>query len=383
MSNTSAFDSLSNAKRIVLKVGSALLADVENGTAKQDWIDAFSSDVVSLLKQGKEIIIVSSGGVALGRRTIGIAPGTPPQSIPLALKQASSAVGQFHMFTSYYKAFSALGINVAQVLLTMSETENRRMHLNARETLFTLLERGIVPIINENDTVSTGEIRFGDNDRLAVRVGQMVSADIVVLLSTTSGLYTDNPDKVADAKHIPLVEKITGEHLAMAGDAIPGLSTGGMKSKVEAAVNANGAGISLIIADGRKEHALQGLTNDKNTLSTLFLAQETRANARKKWIQSHIRPKGRVIIDQGAVSALKSGKSLLPIGVKTVEGAFERGDAITVHDENMTHIATGLSAFSVEKAALLLGHNSAQIAEQLGYAGRSELIHRDDLVLVS
>ncbi len=371
------------SKRIVLKVGSALLADVEKGIAKQGWIEAFSQDIQALLKGGKEIIIVSSGGVALGRSTIGIAPGTPPQNIPLALKQASSAVGQFHLFTSYYKAFTALGVNVAQVLLTMSETENRRMHLNARETLFTLLERGIVPIINENDTVSTGEIRFGDNDRLAVRVGQMVSADLVILLSTTSGLFTDNPDKVPDAQHIPLVEKISAEHIAMAGDAIPGLSTGGMKSKIEAAQNANGAGISLIIANGRDQNALSELVNDKNTSSTVFLAQETRSNARKKWIQSHIRPKGQIVVDSGAALALQTGKSLLPIGVKAVQGSFERGDAVTVHDEKMKHIATGLSAKGSETAARIAGMSSADIAELLGYVGRSELIHRDDLVLVS
>lgn len=299
------------------------------------------------------------------------------------MKQASSAVGQFHLFNSYYKAFTALDINVAQVLLTMSETENRRMHLNARETLYTLLERAIVPIINENDTVSTAEIRFGENDSLAVRVGQMIGADLVILLSTTDGLYTDNPDKNPDAEHIAVIDKIGEEHIEMAGDAIPGLSTGGMKSKIQAANNANQAGISLIIAEGCTQNALNKLISDKNTPSTLFNAQETKSNARKRWIQSHIRPQGKVFIDQGAVSALKSGKSLLPIGVKSLEGEFKRGDAITVHDEQMTHIATGLSAFSAVNASKLLGKNSREIEDILGYAGRSELIHRDDLVLIA
>lgn len=378
-----ALDRINASKRIVIKIGSVLVADSESGMVKQDWVNAFADDICALIGQGKKIVIVSSGGVALGRRTIGIPAGTPPQKIPLEMKQASSAVGQFHLFNSYYKAFTALDINVAQVLLTMSETENRRMHLNARETLYTLLKRAIVPIINENDTVSTAEIRFGENDSLAVRVGQMIGADLVILLSTTDGLYTDNPDKNADAEHIAVIDKITDEHTAMAGDAIPGLSTGGMKSKIQAAQNANQAGISLIIAEGLTKNALNQLISDKNTRSTLFNAQETKSNARKRWIQSHIRPQGKVIIDQGAVSALKSGKSLLPIGVKSIEGEFKRGDAITVHDEHMTHIATGLSAFSAANASKLLGKNSREIEEILGYAGRSELIHRDDLVLIA
>jgi len=378
-----AHNKIIEAKRIVIKIGSALLANIETGSVKQDWIDALTRDVQTLLSQGKEIIIVSSGGVALGRSTIGIPVTMPPSKIPLELKQASSAVGQFHMFTSYYKAFSELGINVAQVLLTMSETENRRMHLNARATLFTLLERNIVPIINENDTVSTGEIRFGDNDRLAVRVAQMVGADLVILLSTTDGLYTDNPDKVIDARHIPLVEKIAQEHFEMAGDAIAGLSTGGMKSKIEAANTANQAGISLIIANGQQNHALNTLIQDKNVQSTLFLASETKSNARKRWIQSHIRPKGRVIIDNGALEALKSGKSLLPVGIVSIEGAFKRGDAITVHDTQMNHIATGLSAHDYQDAQKIIGQSSAHINEIMGYIGRTEFIHRDDLVLIS
>ncbi|MAE51488.1 MAG: glutamate 5-kinase [Micavibrio sp.] len=378
-----AHDIISRSKRIVIKIGSALVAESDSGRVKQGWVNQFAVNIENLCKQGKEIIIVSSGGVALGRTTIGIEPGTPPQKIPLAMKQASSAVGQFHLFNSYYTAFSALNMNVAQVLLTMSETENRRMHLNARETLYTLLERSIVPIINENDTVSTAEIRFGENDSLAVRVAQMVSADLVILLSTADGLYTDNPDTNPEAKHIAVIDKITEDHIKMAGDALPGLSTGGMKSKVQAAMSANQAGISLIIAEGRPSNALNQLATDKTCRSTLFYAQETKSNARKRWIQSHIRPKGKVIIDQGAVKALLSGKSLLPIGVKSVQGDFKRGDAITVHNEEMTHIATGLVAYNAANASALTGKSSADIEDILGYAGRSELIHRDDLVLIT
>lgn len=378
-----AIDIIKTSKRIVLKIGSALLADIETGSVKQEWINAFSLDIQQLQASGKEIIIVSSGGVALGRKTIGIPITMPPSKIPLELKQASSAVGQFHMFTSYYTAFSKLGINVAQVLLTMSETENRRMHLNARGALFTLIERRIIPIINENDTVSTGEIRFGDNDRLSVRVAQMVSADLVILLSTTDGLYTDNPDKVPNAKHIPVVEKISAEHTQMAGDAIPGLSTGGMKSKIEAANSANQAGISLLIANGRKNHALNDLIHNKSIRSTIFLAQETKSKARKRWIQSHIRPKGSIIIDNGALIALHAGKSLLPVGVCSIKGDFKRGDAITVHDANMHHIATGLSAYDSSDAAHIIGKSSSDIEGIMGYIGRTEFIHRDDLVLIT
>lgn len=381
--SVAALEEIRNARRIVIKIGSVLVANAETGTIKQDWVDAFADDIHALTRQGKEIIIVSSGGVALGRRTIGIPAGTPPQKIPLEMKQASSAVGQFHLFTGYYKAFSALGVDVAQVLLTMTETENRRMHLNARATLFTLMERGIVPIINENDTVSTGEIRFGENDSLAARVAQMVSADLVILLSTTDGLYTDNPDTNPDARHLDVIGKITEDHAKMAGDAIAGLSTGGMKSKLQAAQNANQSGISLIIAKGLQKNALIHLAQSPDCTSTLFCAQDTKSGARKRWIQSHIRPKGKIIIDHGAAQALKNGKSLLPIGVKSVEGHFARGDAITVHDDQMTHIATGLSAYSAANASAIIGKNSAEIIDILGYAGRSEIIHRDDLVLIT
>ena len=381
--SAASLEQINASKRIVIKIGSALVADIEQGTVKQDWVNDFAKDIYNLSVQGRDIVIVSSGGVALGRKTIGILSNIPPQKIPLELKQASSAVGQFHLFNSYYTAFSNLGTNVAQVLLTMSETENRRMHLNARETLETLLERGIIPIINENDTVSTEEIRFGDNDRLAARVAQMIGADLVILLSTTDGLYTDNPDTNPEATHITVVEKITDDHIKMAGDAIPGLSTGGMKSKIQAAMSANQAGIALIIANGRNNASLNALCTDATKRSTLFSAQESKSGARKKWIQGHIRPKGRVIIDEGAIEALKSGKSLLPIGIKSLEGEFERGDAITVHDTNMNHIATGLSAYNTANAKAIIGKNSLEISDILGYAGRTEMIHRDDLVLMA
>lgn len=370
-----------NAKRIVIKVGSVLVSNIKKGTVKDEWIKVLCHDIQSLIKDGKQIILVSSGGVALGRKSLNIATDLAPQKIPLELKQASSAIGQFHMFSAYYKHFQNIGITPAQVLLTLSETENRRMHLNARETLLTLLSNKIVPVINENDTVSTEEIRFGDNDRLAVRVAQMVDADLVILLSTTDGLYTDNPHTSDNAEHVPVVKKISEEHLDMAGEAVPGLSTGGMKSKVLAAQSANQAGISTLIADGLQDNALSKLANDPETKSTLFKAQESKQNSRKSWIAGHINPKGKIIIDNGALNALKTGKSLLPIGVLSTVGEYERGDAVTVHDTDMNHIATGLCSFNSKDVSKIIGKSSEKVQELLGYTGRTELIHRDDLVM--
>jgi glutamate 5-kinase len=255
------------------------------------------------------------------------------------------------------------------------------MHLNARETLNTLTDKGIIPVINENDTVSTGEIRFGDNDRLAARVGQMIQADLVILLSTTNGLYTADPGIDPEAKHFPVVEEVTDAHLKMAGDAIAGLSTGGMKSKVEAAQSAMRAGIPLIIADGRAVHALKDFAEQENTISTVFLARETSQNARKKWIQAHLRPKGAVFVDKGAFKALEGGKSLLPIGVTKTEGSFERGDVVVVKDPEGREIGVGLSAYSSADAQKVIGRRSQDIHDILGYAGRDEMIHRNDLVL--
>jgi glutamate 5-kinase len=372
---------LRDAKAIVIKIGSVLVTDKEKGVILQGWLDALAQDVKSLADKGKRIVIVSSGAVALGRNAVGIAANTPPGSIPLELKQAASAVGQFHLFNGYYKAFSALDLQVAQVLLTMSETENRRMHLNARETLNTLMERGIIPVIYENDTISTGEIRFGDNDRLAARVGQMISADVVILLSTIEGLYTADPNKDKNAQHIPLVKEVGESHAKMAGEAIPGLSTGGMKSKIEAASVSTRAGVPMLIAKGVEAHSLKAIVEDKNTKTTLFLAQETSTNARQRWIQAHVSPKGGVFIDDGALKALKGGKSLLPIGIKKIEGKFERGDPVKIKTLDGKQIGIGLAAYNAEDAAKIIGKQSSEIANILGYVRHEELIHRNDMVL--
>lgn len=374
---------LQNSKLLVVKIGSALVRSEKLDQVKQSWMDALALDISKLMSNGTKVVIVSSGGVALGRKALGISSTTPPQDIPLAKKQAASSIGQFHVFNGYFNAFKKQGIDTGQVLLTMSETENRRMSLNARDTLHTLLGSNVVPVINENDTVSTEEIRFGDNDRLSVRVAQMIGADSVVLLSTTEGLYTGNPDTNPQAKHIPLIEKLDGEHTDMAGDAVPGLSTGGMKSKIEAAQSATKYGIHMIISNGYEDHSLDKLCNDEAAISSLFLAQKGDNNARKMWLGAHMNPKGSIIIDDGAIKALRSGNSLLPIGAISVKGDFKRGDVVEIVDCSGKRIGTGISAYDNHYAEKICGHKSSEIADILGILGRDELIHRNDMVLDS
>jgi len=373
---------LKESRLIVVKIGSLIVRGQELDTVNQNWMDAFARDIKTLMDSGKKVVIVSSGGVALGRKALGISEDTPPQNIPLAKKQAASSVGQYHIFNGYYKALAKCGLDAGQVLLTMGETENRRMSLNARDTLYTLLDHGVVPVINENDTVSTGEIRFGDNDRLSVRVAQMIGADSVILLSTTDGLYTDNPDTNPQAEHIPFIEKLGKKHIEMAGDAVPGLSTGGMKSKIDAARSATKTGIHLIITDGQKSHTLEKLCSDKSKRSSLFYAPRgNKIAARKMWIGAHMRPKGFVIIDDGALDALHHGKSLLPIGVRKVEGDFKRGDVVEIRGSSGNRIGMGISAYNTHDAHLICRRNSRDIASILGEITSDELIHRNDMVL--
>ncbi|MCB1563398.1 MAG: glutamate 5-kinase [Alphaproteobacteria bacterium] len=374
---------LNKAQKLVIKVGSALLMNSDSHDIKKGWIEALAQDIAALSAQGREVIIVSSGGVAFGRKALGISWDTRPIDIRLEQKQAASAVGQPRIFAAYEQALEALGLTGAQVLLTMLETENRRMHLNARETLQTLLDHNVVPIINENDTISTEELRFGDNDRLAARVAQMVDADCVVLLSTADGLFDKDPNRHPDARLIPLVEQITEEHLSMAGEALPGLSTGGMKSKLQAALASTRAGIPLIIAHGEEIHALRTLFEDENKPSTLFAASENRISARKRWIEGHVNAKGSFFVDEGAMEALKKGKSLLPVGVKRMEGTFKRGDPIRIKTLQGYDIGIGLSAYASGDAAKIIGKHSADIADILGFTGRAVLVHRDDMVLGS
>jgi glutamate 5-kinase len=311
---------------------------------------------------------------------MGIAATDRPSSIPLEKKQASAAIGQIALMQAYINAFAAHDIMIAQILLTPTDTENRRSHLNARATVEALLERGIVPVVNENDTVSTAEIRFGDNDRLASRVAQMIGADLVIQLSTTDGLYTADPRLDPTATHIPLVEKLSAEHAHMAGDAAAGLSTGGMKSKIEAARIATASGVHMMIAKGAENHALKAAC-DASARSTLFLATEKPRSARQKWILAHVKPSGALYLDDGACRALKDGKSLLPAGVREVEGDFERGDCVRICDMGGQMIGIGLSTYAAAATRAIAGRKSADIATILGYSRGDELIHRDDLVL--
>ncbi len=371
-----------DCRRIVIKIGSALVT--EGGLPREKWLAALAEDISSLMASRHEIVIVTSGAIALGRKPLGIGSKTPRSLISLELEQAAAAIGQIHLCLAYHKAFETYNTSIAQVLLSPHDTENRRSHLNARATIHALLSRGIVPVINENDSVATEEIRFGDNDRLAARVGQMIEADLVILLSTTDGLYTADPGIDPDAVHIPFVERLEKKYFDMAGDAPAGISTGGMRSKIEAARLATNAGASFLIADGRKEHALGNLLSESSQARcTWFKARGNPANARKRWIESHIRTAGVITIDSGAQKALLEGKSLLPIGVVKVEGEFDRGDPVTVCSTGRENIAIGLVAFNSVEARKIAGLKSSDLEAALGYSGRSVMMHRNDMAIIS
>ncbi|MEP3430099.1 MAG: glutamate 5-kinase [Roseibium sp.] len=364
---------LKNYSRIVVKIGSALL--VENGALKHAWLEALVSDVVALLEGGAEVLIVSSGSIALGRGVLGLASG------PLKLEesQAAAAAGQIALAKAYSDALETHGRKAGQILLTLGDTEERRRYLNARATIGTLFKLGAVPIINENDSVATSEIRYGDNDRLAARVATMASADCLVLLSDIDGLYTAPPQQDPEAVFLPEVSRITPDIEAMAGSAGSELSRGGMKTKIDAGKIATAAGTSMVITSGKELNPLNRL--NEGARATWFPALATPASARKAWIGGTLEPSGAIKLDAGAVKALKSGKSLLPAGVTAVDGAFTRGDAVKVLDPDAGIIGRGLIAYDVDEAQLIIGRNSREIEAIVGYPGRAEMIHRDDLVL--
>ena len=369
-------EAITKSRRIVIKIGSALLTDEKSGKARRDWLQTLADDIDAL--KGKDIVIVSSGAIALGRKAMGISWTDAPSSIPLEKKQAAASVGQIALAEAFQSAFETIGKRAGLILLTPRDTENRRAHLNARATISALLEQGIIPVINENDTVSTNEVRFGDNDRLSARVAQMIGADLLILLSTTDGLYTANPDIDKNAKHLPLVESLSEEVLSMAGDALKGLSTGGMKSKLDAAQIAMNAGIHMLIAKGTDNNPLSNMPR-----STLFKAMETPSSARKKWIRAHVKPAGAYILDSGAEAALAKGKSLLPAGVTEVSGTFERGDAVRLQNTEGKILGIGLTSYSSEEASAIAGRKSSEIPALLGYSRGDTLIHRDDLTVNS
>lgn len=367
---------LKNYRRIVVKIGSALLVDRTHGL-KQDWLTSLGADIAALQAEGVEVLVVSSGAVALGRTVLGLPSGT----LKLEESQASAAAGQIALAKAYADVLGAHSIMAGQVLLTLSDTEERRRYLNARATVETLLKLKAVPVINENDTVATNEIRYGDNDRLAARVATMIGADLLILLSDIDGLYTEPPHKNPDAQFLPLVEAITPQIEAMAGAAASELSRGGMKTKLDAGKIANAAGTAMIITSGARMNPLAAI--DRGERSTLFMPSVSPVSAWKIWISGHLEAAGQLVIDDGALKALKSGKSLLPAGVREVHGDFQRGDTVSILNLQGQEVARGLAGYDAADALRIAGHKSNEIETILGYFARSSMVHANDLVIRS
>ncbi|MEL0303449.1 MAG: glutamate 5-kinase [Rhodobiaceae bacterium] len=364
------------AQTVIIKIGSSLLIDDDRNAVNADWLGSVASDIATLRADGKNVVVVSSGAIALGSRGLGITG----RALAIEEKQAAAATGQVTLAHAWREALAIHDIRVAQILLSPEDTETRRRHLNARATMSALLGLGAVPVVNENDTVATAEIRFGDNDRLAARVAAMISADLLILLSDIDGLYSGNPRQDREAHHVPEVKAINDDVMAMAGTANASYASGGMVTKLEAARIAMNAGCGMIICDGRGARPVTGLiAGDRHTL---FRAEHSPLTARKRWIGGALTPKGRITVDSGAVRALRQGRSLLPAGVVAANGAFERGDLIAIEDENRQVIGHGLSAYSVGDTRAILGHKSSEIENLLGYRGRDEVIHADNLVML-
>lgn len=366
---------LAKSKRVVIKVGSALLVDQKTGAVKASWLSSLVDDVADLRVNGADVILVSSGAIALGRRALGFAKG----KLKLEQSQAAAAVGQISLAQAWSEALRLKNIVAAQVLVTLTDTEERRRYLNARATLSTLLAQGAVPVINENDTVATTEIRYGDNDRLAARVASMMSADVLVLLSDIDGLYSAPPNQKG-AKFIPELREITPEVEAMAGKPISGLGSGGMITKIEAGKIALSAGCNMVIASGHELFPLKRIK--AGARCTWFLAQASALQSRKRWIAGTLQPGGRLIVDDGAKAALVKGKSLLPAGVKDVSGTFSRGDTVSIVTPDGAEFARGLVAHDSADAKRIVGLKSADVQKLLGAECDDEIIHRDDLVMM-
>ena len=366
---------LAASRRLIVKIGSALLVDELTGEIRTRWLTGLAADIAGLRSRGVEIVIVSSGAIAVGRTRLGL----PSGDLALEQKQAAAATGQIRLAHAWQEALGTHDMTVAQILLTLSDTEERRRHLNARATIQTLMQMGAVPVINENDTVATEEIRYGDNDRLAARVAQMISADTLVLLSDVDGLYDADPRTSDTAVLIPEVADITPEIEAMAGVAPAGYSSGGMVTKLDAAKIANAAGCAMAITDGKAADSLSTLAAGGRC--TWFLPASEPLTARKRWIAGAVVSSGAILVDKGAVIALNEGKSLLPAGVTGIEGQFQRGDAVEIKVSGGGLVGRGLSAYSSEDATRIAGRKSRDIEDILGYRGRDEMIHRDDMVL--
>jgi glutamate 5-kinase len=369
-----------SARRLVIKIGSSILVDEARGEIRRDWLEALAGDVARIHKGGCEVVLVSSGAIRLGRTYLKL-PGGP---LKLEESQAAAATGQIQLAHAYQEALARHDITVAQVLLTLDDSEERRRYLNARQTMGTLLGLKAVPVINENDTVATDEIRFGDNDRLSARVAEMISADTLVLLSDIDGLYTGDPRSDASATVIPEIREITPAIEAMAGSAASALSNGGMVTKLMAGRIAMAAGCRMAIVDGRAVGALGALVDGKARCSWFLPDYEHGASplsARKKWIRGSLKTAGTLTVDDGAVRALSAGKSLLPAGVTAIEGEFKRGDVVDVKDRLGRVLARGLVAYAADDARRIAGRKSAEIERLLGFRGRDEMVHRDDLVV--
>ena len=367
--------SLAAARRLVVKVGSALLVDPGTGGLRRGWLDGLAADIAALAARGVEALIVSSGAIALGRRALGL----PRGPLPLERSQAAAAVGQIRLAEAWQEALRPHGLTAAQVLLTLDDTQDRRRYLNARATLKTLTGLGAVPIVNENDTVATDEIRYGDNDRLAARVALMAGADTLVLLSDVDGLYTGDPRHDATARHLAVVPEITPAVEAMAGAAGED-ARGGMVTKLLAAKTAQSGGCAMAIAKGWVDRPLSAV--EAGARATWFPARATPAAARKQWIAG-MKPAGALVVDHGAAAALRSGRSLLPAGVRRVEGAFDRGDPVAITDETGVSLGAALVGYGAEEARAIAGRRTGEIEAALGYPGRAAMAHRDDMVLWS
>ena len=368
-------DLIKSTRLVVIKIGSALIVDPATGKARADWMRDLAADVASLRAAGTQVVLISSGSIALGRQHLSL----PAGAIKLPEKQAAAAIGQVELAQLWSNALQAHDMRTAQILLAPEDTETRRRHINARTTIQTLLELGFVPVVNENDTVTTYEIRFGDNDRLAARVAGMISADLLILLSDVDGLYTKNPHQSEDAEHIPEITQIDEDIMALGGGANAEFASGGMATKLAAARIATEAGADMVICKGGASHPVTALLDGARY--SLFHRRTSPKKARKNWIAGALDPKGQIVVDKGAQSALLKGKSLLPVGILRLSGQFDRGDLVQIINAEGIELGHGLAGYATAEAEKIKGQKSQVIETLLGYEGRAELIHADDLVL--
>ncbi|MCX8666098.1 glutamate 5-kinase [Acetobacteraceae bacterium B3987] len=376
MGTMSSLPSLTGAKRLVIKIGSALMVDPQQATPRYEWLDSVAADIAFLRERGVQVCVVSSGAIALARYRLGLTGGT----LRLAEKQAAASVGQVLLAQAWAEALERHGMTASQILLTAEDTEERQRYLNGRATLQTLLEMGCVPVINENDTIATAEIRFGDNDRLAARIAQMIGADQLVLLSDIDGLYDSDPRSNPEAAHLPVIDRLTPEIMAMGGNPPPGYSSGGMRTKLLAASMVTQSGCAMVIAQGAMNHPLSAVLEGGRC--SWFLPATEALTARQQWIAGGLKPGVALVIDAGACEALKQGGSLLPAGLVRVEGQFSQGEPVPILDEDGTCLAYGLPAYDSDEMIRLIGCQSGEITRKLGREGPDSIVHRNDLAMM-